>query len=1199
MLGALFAALLAQPVAAQQPEVRQWVALGDSFSSGEGTRDFDDGTNTTRYPTEVSRVAPGLFVERPIDGAPYNLCRRSPWAPARLLEPGNHRSIARVAQPYQIDHRACSGAKIADVAEGTETYLNGQPVSAAGAGTAGALNGGEGQGSRFCTVVRTGVPFAPTRSGDPCRDYRYQGPQVAALNANTDLVTISIGGNDIGFGDMIQACVRILAQFNDCRGRFVRDGSDAISNRIQAVKPELVALYEALATRAPNARVLVVGYPQLMRKDGGGDRNCLVGRIGSEEAADRIWIRDRIIELNRAIRDAARTARTQLIASNLNSQVEYVDIENVLAGHELCTDHEFANQARVRPEAGRGYWVNVDENEKRNSFHPNPTGYQRMAARLALYIERPAGSVPTPAPSVEGRIDTALVIDSSGSMNSNDPGRKRVEAGRVYLNAALPGDHAGIVDFDSAARTSDVLPLPSGRSVLDPFLDSIDASGNTSLTAGLDAACRALIASPSSNTTRAAILLTDGQGDFSVADLDCFTANGWPVHTLGFGSADSVLLADIAARTGGEFANIGDVANLSCEFQRIRSDIAGQPSSACTAQTIRPAERLVQRFVVGLRQAAAVFSSSWPGSDVVMTLTSPSGIVYGRDTEAAEVLHEVGPTYEIYTVLDPEPGEWTIELYGADVAAEGEPVVMTPTTVPLPGAPPTAALAVSHTDGTAPLTVTFDGSGSSDADGPIESYDWSFDDGAAGADGQTATHTYTEPGLYIPSLLVRDSSGEAALVDGPSILVTPSASFETAGSQAAEPEIAVVLDGPMGADVTVGYQVASGQAGTLALAAGTTRAFLPAEALDGAVPGPDGSVVIRLVEAEQPPDAPTLPARIGTQATHTVSVDAPPLPPAPAPDAEVRRVAGADRIATAVEVSRAAYADGASTVVLARADLYPDALAGAPLATDHAAPLLLTDPTTLSAPSAAEIARLGATRVLLLGGTAAIDEAVEADLRGRGLQVDRFAGTNRFATAAQIAAALGAVHPAAFVAEGQHGDPERGWPDALAVAPLAAHAGRPILLTTRDTLPPETLAALDTGGTTEVTIVGGTVAVGQDVEAQLTAAGRRTARLAGADRYATAAMIHAAAVAAGMDRAVLWLATGHNFPDALAAGPAVAALGESLMLVHDQDLDASPATADLIDQQRDEIRLVRLLGGEQAISAAVETQIRTAMRLRR
>jgi len=91
-------------------------------------------------------------------------------------------------------------------------------------------------------------------------------------------------------------------------------------------------------------------------------------------------------------------------------------------------------------------------------------------------------------------------------------------------------------------------------------------------------------------------------------------------------------------------------------------------------------------------QTRAVFSTSWPGSDVVMTLTTPSGRTIDRETNAPDIIHDLGATFETYTILDPEPGDWTVNLFGADVPPEGENVIFRfTTTPPMPSPPPELA----------------------------------------------------------------------------------------------------------------------------------------------------------------------------------------------------------------------------------------------------------------------------------------------------------------------------------------------------------------------------------------------------------------------------------------------------------------------------------------------------------------------------
>ncbi len=302
------------------------------------------------------------------------------------------------------------------------------------------------------------------------------------------------------------------------------------------------------------------------------------------------------------------------------------------------------------------------------------------------------------------------------------------------------------------------------------------------------------------------------------------------------------------------------------------------------------------------------------------------------------------------------------------------------------------------------------------------------------------------------------------------------------------------------------------------------------------------------------------------------------------------RLAGASRVETAVSVSRRAFRD-AQTVVVARADAFPDALAAAPLAGAVGGPVLLTGRDALHPAVAAELGRLRPDTVLLMGDESALSRQVADDVRALGIsRVDRVAGPDRFATAAQAARQLASRSGPpdhAYLTLGSHPDPGRAWPDAVAVSALAATQRHPILLTAPDTLPQATLDALRELGVGRVTIVGDTSAVGAAVQQRLENEGIRVGRLAGRTRYETSVAIADASVAAGLDPATTWIATGRNWPDSLTAGPAIARDGGLLLL-----LDGAAASADsppvrwLIDHHTD-VRQVPVIGSPDAVSPAV------------
>jgi putative cell wall-binding protein len=279
-----------------------------------------------------------------------------------------------------------------------------------------------------------------------------------------------------------------------------------------------------------------------------------------------------------------------------------------------------------------------------------------------------------------------------------------------------------------------------------------------------------------------------------------------------------------------------------------------------------------------------------------------------------------------------------------------------------------------------------------------------------------------------------------------------------------------------------------------------------------------------------------------------------------------RRAAGPSRIETAVAASRLSHLT-ADTVVIGSAEDYPDALAGAPLAARLDAPVLLNPTADLHPAVAAEIDRLDAARAVLLGGRAALSDDVAAQLIARGVTVERIAGAGRFDTAAGVADRLPDTVDA-YLVEGAHTDPARGWPDAVAVSGVAAATGRPVLLTLHGELPEATRAAIERGGIERVVVVGGTAAVSDDVVRAVEALGVAVTRISGATRYDTSLAVAEHAAGIGVDTQQVWLATGRNWPDSLAAGAAAGNRNGMLLLIDGQDVGASPRTLGWLDRQQ-------------------------------
>lgn len=225
---------------------------------------------------------------------------------------------------------------------------------------------------------------------------------------------------------------------------------------------------------------------------------------------------------------------------------------------------------------------------------------------------------------------------------------------------------------------------------------------------------------------------------------------------------------------------------------------------------------------------------------------------------------------------------------------------------------------------------------------------------------------------------------------------------------------------------------------------------------------------------------------------------------AQAADITARRIDGASTYGVAANVAGVTCDSetGSYSVALASGENWPDALAGAAL--DR--PLLLTRRDFLPAVTRVYLAPCAdhpKAKVIILGGPAAVSESVAETLRGMGYQVDRFAGDDRYATASRVARTFAPDEiDTVYLASGVN------FADAVAAAPSVT-SDNPLILTTPDELHDEARRFLTNDDRTvaSVTILGGNAAISAGVEAEIAELGIDTDRIAGADRYETAALI--------------------------------------------------------------------------------------------
>lgn len=200
---------------------------------------------------------------------------------------------------------------------------------------------------------------------------RVNDPQLDALSAGTDLVTLGIGGNDLGtsdlgVGDVIATCVAgaVVNPFGTpCHDVYAHGhwdfrtwswvyGTDTLAARIDAAAPQIAAALQRIHSKAPHARVLVVGYPSVLPEN---ERDC-IGRQPIT-VGDVAYLRGVLGRLN-----------TVLAATATANGATYVDTIAATRGHDVCSHDRWIEGALPGSPAV--------------PFHPNATGERAMAGAV-------------------------------------------------------------------------------------------------------------------------------------------------------------------------------------------------------------------------------------------------------------------------------------------------------------------------------------------------------------------------------------------------------------------------------------------------------------------------------------------------------------------------------------------------------------------------------------------------------------------------------------------------------------------------------------------------------------------------------------------------------------------------------------------------------------------------------------------------
>ena len=279
--------------------------------------------------------------------------------------------------------------------------------------------------------------------------------------------------------------------------------------------------------------------------------------------------------------------------------------------------------------------------------------------------------------------DIVLIIDSSGSMEDNDPDDLRKAASQLFI-ALVSNDsdvQIAVVDFDDFAVTLAPLTFADvNKTQLENAVNQVDSDGGTDIALGLRQGFEVLSASIAPDAKKAAVLLTDGD-DNEPKTLQTYVGNyvarGWDVYTIGLGTeVNRDLLTRIAEETPeGEYYKVDlNLSTVQEVYNKILAKVTRKSILSSLRGYVNQDQQITKNVLIDGTVGQVDFSASWTGSTIEMVLVDPSGFEITPDIAAIHGIgYQVAPTFVIYTVDNPMEGEWEMKIKGTDIPPEGEP----------------------------------------------------------------------------------------------------------------------------------------------------------------------------------------------------------------------------------------------------------------------------------------------------------------------------------------------------------------------------------------------------------------------------------------------------------------------------------------------------------------------------------------------
>ncbi|MEA1895906.1 MAG: VWA domain-containing protein [Euryarchaeota archaeon] len=271
--------------------------------------------------------------------------------------------------------------------------------------------------------------------------------------------------------------------------------------------------------------------------------------------------------------------------------------------------------------------------------------------------------------------DIILDTDRSGSMS----GQKIIDAknaAKLFVDLLESQDQVGLVSFSSSATLDSSLTsdFEHAKSVIAGY----SAGGSTNMGDALSKSIQELKTNGRDDTIWSIIYFTDGQTNAGLTKTEILDSlvpeaidAGIIIYTLGYGSnVDEDFLRQVAEATCGKYYFAPDSAKLMEIYIELSQKIKGMEKIAEFTGTVSQGDAKIETFLLESKTSFMRTFLIWPGSDLDLTVIDPSGnqiipgpgVIYSGNDALPEY-------YEIY---DPQTGEWTIEVYGKDVAGATE-----------------------------------------------------------------------------------------------------------------------------------------------------------------------------------------------------------------------------------------------------------------------------------------------------------------------------------------------------------------------------------------------------------------------------------------------------------------------------------------------------------------------------------------------